>query len=41
MSGIGEHIDKWENDKAESFNKCCDCFANYILFLPRLLLKWM
>jgi hypothetical protein len=42
MSGIGKHIDEWENKRAVMTDKCCDCFANYILFFPRLILgnKW-
>jgi len=40
MSGIGPHIDKWENDRAEMADKCCDCFANYILFVPKLIFNF-
>ena len=40
MSGIGKHIDEWENKRAEMTDKCCDCFASYILFFPKLLYKY-
>jgi hypothetical protein len=36
MSGIGPHIDKWEDERAEMADKCLNCFANYIMFLPRV-----
>ena len=40
MSGIGPHIDKWEDERAEMADKCLNCFANYILFVPRLIFNF-
>jgi len=38
MPGISNYIDKWEDERAECVDRYLNCFANYILFFPRLLL---
>ena len=35
---IRDYIEEWEDERIECFNKCCDRFADYILFLPRLVM---
>jgi len=34
-NGIGNYIDNWEDERIECFNRYCDKFADYILFLSR------
>lgn len=35
---IGDYIEEWENERIECFNRCCDRFVDYILFLPKIIM---